>query len=88
LRVATVTLDQVAASDGPPLVLFLGVDTAGSLAHAVCALAAAWGASTMDGWDCFVAGWAGCLTAIAGTPFTADPLARFAGVATPHRPAT
>jgi shikimate 5-dehydrogenase len=49
--------------------------------------AAAAGAATMDGWDYFVAGWAGGLTAIAETPFTDDLLARFAQVAAPHRPA-
>ncbi len=41
----------------------------------------------MDGWDYFVAGWAGGLTAIAETPFTADVLTRFAQAAAPHRPA-
>ncbi|BCB91235.1 shikimate dehydrogenase family protein [Phytohabitans suffuscus] len=48
--------------------------------------AAARGASTMDGWDYFVAGWTGCLTAIAGVPFTAGVLAAFAGAAAPYRP--
>jgi shikimate dehydrogenase len=48
--------------------------------------AGAHGASTMDGWDYFVAGWAGCLTAIAGVPFTPERLARFARAAAPHRP--
>jgi shikimate dehydrogenase len=44
------------------------------------------GAATVDGWDYFVAGWAGSLTAIAGTPFTDDLLTRFAQAAAPHRP--
>jgi shikimate 5-dehydrogenase len=48
--------------------------------------AAAAGADTMDGWDYFVAGWAGGLTAIAETPFTADLLTRFALAAAPYRP--
>jgi shikimate dehydrogenase len=45
------------------------------------------GATTMDGWDYFVAGWAGGLTAIAETPFSTDVLTRFAQAAAPHRPA-
>jgi shikimate 5-dehydrogenase len=49
--------------------------------------AATAGATTMDGWDYFVAGWAGGLTAIAATPFTTDLLTRFAQAAAPHRPA-
>jgi shikimate dehydrogenase len=49
--------------------------------------AAASGATTLDGWDYLVAGWAGGLTAIARTPFTGDVLARFARAAAPHRPA-
>jgi shikimate dehydrogenase len=48
--------------------------------------AAARGARTMDGWDYFVAGWTGCLTAIAGVPFTAGVLAGFAEAAAPYRP--
>lgn len=48
--------------------------------------AAARGASTMDGWDYFVAGWAGGLTAIAGTPFADDLLIRFGQAAAPYRP--
>jgi len=48
--------------------------------------AGARGASTMDGWDYFVVGWAGCLTAIAGVPFTPQRLARFARAAAPHWP--
>jgi shikimate dehydrogenase len=48
--------------------------------------AAARGARVMDGWDYFVAGWTGCLTAIAGVPFTAAVLADFAAAAAPHRP--
>jgi shikimate dehydrogenase len=48
--------------------------------------AAASGASTRDGWDYFVAGWAGGLTAIAQTPFTGDVLTRFAEAAAPYRP--
>ncbi|MFC0533766.1 hypothetical protein [Phytohabitans kaempferiae] len=44
------------------------------------------GARTMDGWDYFVAGWTGCLTAIADAPFTAGVLADFAAAAAPHRP--
>jgi shikimate dehydrogenase len=49
--------------------------------------AAAAGATAMDGWDYFVAGWAGGLTAIAETPFTTELLSRFAEAAAPHRPA-
>jgi len=48
--------------------------------------AAAAGAQTRGGWDYFVAGWAGGLTAIAGTPFTADLLSRFTRAAAPYRP--
>ncbi len=48
--------------------------------------AAARGASTMDGWDYFVAGWAGGLTAIAGVPFDQNVLAVLASAAAPHRP--
>jgi shikimate 5-dehydrogenase len=48
--------------------------------------AAASGAAIMDGWDYFVAGWAGGLTAIAGIPFTADLLTRFSRAAAPYRP--
>jgi shikimate 5-dehydrogenase len=48
--------------------------------------AAARRAPTVDGWDYFVAGWTGCLTAIAGAPFTAGVLADFAAAAAPHRP--
>jgi shikimate dehydrogenase len=49
--------------------------------------AAASGATALDGWDYFVAGWAGGLTAIAQTPFTGDLLTRFAQAAAPLRPA-
>jgi shikimate dehydrogenase len=49
--------------------------------------AAAAGAATMDGWDYFVAGWAGGLTAIAQTAFTTDVLTRFTQAAAPYRPA-
>jgi shikimate 5-dehydrogenase len=48
--------------------------------------AAARGASTMDGWDYFVAGWAGGLTAIAGVPFDRHVQSALATVAAPHRP--
>jgi shikimate 5-dehydrogenase len=48
--------------------------------------AAASGADTVDGWDYFVAGWAGGLTAIAETPFTADLLTGFALAAAPYHP--
>jgi shikimate dehydrogenase len=48
--------------------------------------AAARGARVLDGWDYFVAGWAGALTAIGGAPLTASLLAQFAQVAAPHRP--
>ncbi|MCP2163179.1 hypothetical protein [Goodfellowiella coeruleoviolacea] len=48
--------------------------------------AATRGLSTVDGWDYFVAGWAGALTAIAGAPFTPDVLSTLATVAAPHRP--
>jgi shikimate 5-dehydrogenase len=48
--------------------------------------AGACGATTLDGWDYFVAGWAGGLTAIAQTPLTSDLLTRFAWAAAPHRP--
>lgn len=48
--------------------------------------AAARGASTMDGWDYFVAGWAGALTAIAGVPFDPHVLSTLATAAAPHRP--
>jgi shikimate dehydrogenase len=44
------------------------------------------GARTVDGWAYFVAGWAGGLTAIAGSPFTSDLLTRFARAAAPYRP--
>jgi shikimate dehydrogenase len=49
--------------------------------------AAARGAPVMNGWDYFVAGWAGALTAIAGVPFTSGLLAQFTEAAAPHRPA-
>ncbi|GAB2922032.1 hypothetical protein [Streptomyces mayteni] len=48
--------------------------------------AAAHGTPTADGWEYFVAGWAGALTAVAGVPLTEELLRRFAGVARPHRP--
>jgi shikimate dehydrogenase len=48
--------------------------------------AAARGAPTVDGWDYFVAGWTGCLTAIADVPFTDEVLADFAAAAAPYRP--
>lgn len=48
--------------------------------------AAARGARVLDGWDYFVAGWAGALTAIAGTPFTGELLTEFGHVAAAHRP--
>jgi shikimate dehydrogenase len=48
--------------------------------------AAARGARTRDGWDYFVAGWAGVLTAIAGVPFDNQWLLRFDQVAAPYRP--
>jgi len=48
--------------------------------------AAALRASTMDGWDYFIAGWAGALTAIAEMPFTDDILTQFGQVAAPYRP--
>jgi shikimate dehydrogenase len=44
------------------------------------------GASPVDGWDYFVAGWAGALTAIASVPLTADLLSRFAAAAEHLRP--
>ncbi|MGI5132241.1 hypothetical protein ACQEVB_35930 [Pseudonocardia sp. CA-107938] len=48
--------------------------------------AAALGAATMDGWDYFVAGWAGALTAVAGRPFDQHALTALAAAAAPHRP--
>jgi shikimate 5-dehydrogenase len=48
--------------------------------------AAARGVSTMDGWEYFVAGWAGALTAIAGVPFSPHVLAVLTTAAAPHRP--
>ncbi|OXM64383.1 hypothetical protein [Amycolatopsis sp. KNN50.9b] len=48
--------------------------------------AAAHGLSTRDGWEYFVAGWAGALTAIAGEPFTPQTLSALAAAAAPHRP--
>jgi shikimate 5-dehydrogenase len=48
--------------------------------------AAVRGARTMDGWDYFVAGWAGGLTAIAGTPFDNDLCSHFGQAAAPYRP--
>jgi shikimate 5-dehydrogenase len=44
-------------------------------------------AVTVNGWDYFVAGWAGALTAIADVPLTADLLARFHAAAAGHAPA-
>jgi shikimate dehydrogenase len=46
------------------------------------------GATVVDGWDYFVAGWAGGLTAIAGIPFTGDLLNQLSRAAAPHRPST
>ncbi|MEN3309988.1 MAG: shikimate dehydrogenase [Micromonosporaceae bacterium] len=46
------------------------------------------GATTVDGWDYFVAGWAGGLTAIAGTPLTSDLLTRLSRAAAGYRPST
>jgi shikimate 5-dehydrogenase len=54
--------------------------------HTFLRQAAARGARLMDGWDYFVAGWTGCLTAIAGVPFTTAVLADFAAAAAPFRP--
>jgi shikimate 5-dehydrogenase len=48
--------------------------------------AAAAGAATADGWDYFVAGWAGALTPIAGVALTSDLLGRFSRAAAPFRP--
>ena len=48
--------------------------------------AAARGVSTMDGWEYFVAGWAGALTAIAGVPFGPHVPAALTTAAAPHRP--
>jgi shikimate dehydrogenase len=47
--------------------------------------AAARGARTLDGWEYFIAGWAGALTAIAGIPLTVGLLAQFTEIAAPHR---
>lgn len=44
------------------------------------------GATTVDGWEYFVAGWGAALTAIAGRPLTGDLLAALATAAAPHRP--
>jgi shikimate dehydrogenase len=44
------------------------------------------GAVPVDGWEYFVAGWAGALTAIASVPLTADLLARFGAAAAHLRP--
>jgi shikimate 5-dehydrogenase len=44
------------------------------------------GAVAVDGWDYFVAGWAGGLTAIAGIPFTSDLLTQLSRAAAEHRP--
>lgn len=43
-------------------------------------------AIAVDGWDYFVAGWAGALTAIASVPLTSALLRRFAASAEPFRP--
>lgn len=48
--------------------------------------AAARGASIMDGWEYFVAGWAGALTTIAGVPLRPHVLSALATAAAPHRP--
>jgi shikimate dehydrogenase len=48
--------------------------------------AAACGAKTVNGWECFVAGWAGALTAIAGLPLSDRILPRFTEIAAPHQP--
>ena len=48
--------------------------------------AVARGTPIEDGWEYFVAGWAGALTTIAGVPFTPDALSAFAAAARPHRP--
>jgi shikimate 5-dehydrogenase len=48
--------------------------------------AAARGAAVLDGWEYFIAGWAGALTAIAGISFTARLLTQLAEVAAPYRP--
>lgn len=45
------------------------------------AAARAQGATAIDGWDYFVAGWGGALTAIAGRPFTPDLVAGLAAAA-------
>jgi shikimate 5-dehydrogenase len=44
------------------------------------------GATAVDGWDYFVAGWAGGLTAIAGIPFTNHLLTQLSRAAGEHRP--
>jgi hypothetical protein len=77
---AVLALEQVASWDGPPLILFAGISTGGSLVHAV-----------FGGWAAvlgrhFIAGWAGALTAIADVPFTGALLAQFTQAAAPHRP--
>jgi shikimate 5-dehydrogenase len=46
------------------------------------------GACTADGWDYFVAGWAGTLAAIAQVPFTVGLLDALAAAAGPYRAAT
>jgi shikimate dehydrogenase len=43
-------------------------------------------AIAVDGWDYFVAGWAGALTAIASAPFSSALLRSFAAAAEPFRP--
>lgn len=48
--------------------------------------ATARGSSIVDGWDYFVAGWAGALTTIAGVPFSPHVLSALATAAAPHRP--
>lgn len=48
--------------------------------------ARAHGATAVDGWDYFVAGWGAALTAIAGRPLTGDLLAALAAAAAPFRP--
>ncbi|TDD65272.1 hypothetical protein E1262_25750 [Jiangella aurantiaca] len=48
--------------------------------------ARAQGATAVDGWDYFVAGWGAALTAIAGVPLTDDLLAGLAAAAAAHRP--
>ena len=48
--------------------------------------ARAQGATAVDGWAYFVAGWGAALTAIAGVPFTDDLVADLTRLAAPHPP--